>query len=123
MKKVIYIEKSIKNLARVKAIIRRFRDPSIIYINRYTEVFNKKNQNFSLQKKNPAVILAKKQGNFLLKTPESYTIGRKNNYYFSYMYNCIFDCRYCFLQGLYNSSNFVIFINYEDYFNEIGLLD
>ena len=123
MKKVIYKEKSIKNLARVKAIIRRFRDPSIIYINRYTEVFNKKNQNFSLQKKNPAVILAKKQGNFLLKTPESYTIGRKNNYYFSYMYNCIFDCRYCFLQGLYNSSNFVIFINYEDYFNEIGLLD
>ena len=79
MKKVIYIEKSIKNLARVKAIIRRFRDPSIIYINRYTEVFNKKNQNFPLQKKNPAVILAKKQGNFLLKTPESYTIGRKNS--------------------------------------------
>ena len=32
------------------------------------------------------------------------------------MYNCLFDCRYCFLQGMYNSSNFVIFVNYEDFF-------
>ena len=123
MKKTIYIEKKIKNLARVKTIINRFRDPIIIYIDRYTEVFNKKNQNFAMQKINPAIILAKKQGNFLLKTPESYTIGRKNNYYFSYMYNCIFDCRYCFLQGLYHSSNFVIFVNYEDFLKEMEVLE
>ena len=25
------------------------------------------------------------------------------------MYNCIYDCRYCFLQGMYNSANFVVF--------------
>ena len=39
------------------------------------------------------------------------------------MYNCLFDCRYCFLQGMYNSSNFVIFVNYEDFFNEIRYLE
>ena len=41
MKKIIYIEKKIKNLDRVKTIINRFKDPLIIYIDRYTEVFNK----------------------------------------------------------------------------------
>ena len=123
MKKIIYIEKEIKNLPRVKNIINKFKDPLLIYIERYTEVFNRKNQNFKLQKINPAIILAKKYGNYLLKTPKTYTIGRKRNYYFSYMYNCMFDCRYCFLQGLYNSSNFLIFVNYEDFFKKINILD
>jgi len=123
MKKVIYIEKKIKNLPRVKNIINSFKDPTIIYIEKYTEVFNKKNQSFALQKINPAIILAKKKENFLIKTPDKYSIGREINYYFSYMYNCIFDCRYCFLQGLYNSSNFVIFVNYEEFLGEIAELE
>lgn len=123
MKKLIYIEKDLKNQLRVKNIIKRFKDPTLIYIDKYTEVFNKRNQNFIIQKNNPAIILAKKYGNLLLKTPKSYSIGRENNYYFSYMYNCIYDCRYCFLQGLYSSSNLVIFVNYDDFFNEIKVLD
>ena len=35
------------------------------------------------------------------------------------MYNCLFDCKYCFLQGMYSSANYVIFVNYEDYYDEI----
>ena len=30
------------------------------------------------------------------------------------MYNCIYDCRYCFLQGMYSSANFVLFVNFEE---------
>jgi spore photoproduct lyase len=123
LKKVIYIEKGIKDAPRTKSILKKFKNPIIIIIDRYSEVFNKKNQNFRLQKKNPAIIIAKKHKNFLLETPSTYSIGRRNNYYFSYMYNCLFDCRYCFLQGMYNSANFVIFINYEDFFNEVRGLD
>ena len=123
MSKIIYIEKEVENLTKSKEILKKFKDPVIIKIDRYTEVFNKKNQNFRLQKINPAIILAKKYKNFLLETPKNYSIGKKNNYYFSYMYNCLFDCRYCFLQGMYNSSNFVIFVNYEDFFNEIRYLE
>ena len=96
MKKIIYIEKEVKNSQRTKQILKKFKDPVIVIIDRYTEVFNKKNQDFGLQKINPAIILAKKHNNFLLKTPKNYSIGKKNNYYFSYMYNCLFDCRYCF---------------------------
>ena len=46
-----------------------------------------------------------------MNTPKDFTIGFKENYYFSHMLNCIYDCKYCFLQGMFNSANFVIFTN------------
>ena len=35
------------------------------------------------------------------------------------MYNCLYDCSYCFLQGMYNSANYLVFVNFDDYKNEI----
>ncbi len=35
------------------------------------------------------------------------------------MLNCLYDCRYCFLQGMYQSANYVLFVNYEDYLDKI----
>ncbi|GIT53918.1 MAG: hypothetical protein Ct9H300mP16_10780 [Pseudomonadota bacterium] len=32
------------------------------------------------------------------------------------MLNCIYDCRYCFLQGMYRSAHYVVFVNYEAFF-------
>lgn len=122
MKKIIYIENEVKKHPRTSAIINKFKDSKIIYINNYSEVFNKRNQNFNLQKKSPAIILAKKHKNFLNEIPKNFGIGSDHNYYFSYMYNCVFDCKYCFLQGLYSSANYVIFINYEDFINEIKIV-
>ena len=119
MKKIIYIENEIKKNQRVDKILSKYSNYEVVYIEKYTEVFNKKNQNFNLQKTNPSILIAKKNKNFLNKIPAKYSIGNKKNFYFSYMYNCPFDCKYCFLQGHYNSANYVIFINYEDYFAEI----
>ncbi len=36
-------------------------------------------------------------------------------YYFSHMLNCLYDCRYCFLQGMMQSANYILFVNYEDF--------
>ncbi len=33
--------------------------------------------------------------------------------------NCIFDCEYCYLKGMYPSANIVFFVNIEDTFEEI----
>ena len=87
---------------------------------RYGEVFNPKKQNFRLQKIKPALIIARKHGNFILDAPKGFGIGGRKNYYFSHMLNCIYDCRYCFLQGMYRSANYVLFVNYEDFQNEIN---
>ena len=35
------------------------------------------------------------------------------------MLNCLYDCRYCFLQGMYSSANYVLFVNYEDFLKDI----
>jgi len=38
------------------------------------------------------------------------------------MLNCIYDCRYCFLQGMYRSANYLLFVNYEDFARQIEVL-
>ena len=115
----LYIESAISEHTRVAAIRRRFPEARVIECERYGEVFNRKAQNFRLQKQRPALILAHKHQKFVLPAPPGYGIGSRHNYYFSHMLNCLYDCRYCFLQGMYQSANYVLFVNYEDFQQEI----
>lgn len=113
----LYIEQAIATHPRVREIGSRFPNANQVMCERYGAVFNRKSQNFRLQKKNPSLILAHKFDNHVLTTPEGYGIGGRNNYYFSHMLNCIYDCRYCFLQGMYRSAHYVLFVNYDDFFS------
>lgn len=115
----VYIEESVKNQKITLQILERVKPKNIIYCKNYREVFNPSNQNFKLQKSKPSLILAKKYYNLLNKIPKNFGIGGQNNFYFSHMLNCIYDCRYCYLQGMFNSANFVIFVNYNDFKKEI----
>ncbi len=122
MIETIYIEENIQQHPRVLDICARFPKARKIFCARYGEVFNPKAQNFRLQKQQPALILAEKYRGFMLQAPPNYGIGAKQNYYFSHMLNCLYDCRYCFLQGMYQSANYVLFVNYEDYFADMQRL-
>ncbi|MFK8067531.1 MAG: radical SAM protein [Gammaproteobacteria bacterium] len=117
----IYIEEEIRNHPVTQKILSRFKDTTLINCERYTEVFNRNSQNFRLQKKKPSLILAKKHSGFVLKAPDDYGIDGDDsyNYYFSHMLNCIYDCRYCFLQGMYRSAHYVLFVNYDSFTNAI----
>lgn len=115
----IYIEEGIVTHPRACAIIDRFPDIPVVECSSYNEVFNRKAQDFRLQKKFPALILAAKKGKRVLPAPGEYGIGGDYNYYFSHMLNCLYDCRYCFLQGMYRSAHYVLFVNYEDFFDDI----
>ena len=115
----LYVEEEVLNHPITKRICKQYPNHPVIVCERYGEVFNKKGQNFRLQKQNPSLILAKKYSPFLLPTPEEYHIGGANNYYFSHLLNCPFDCRYCFLQGMYQSAHYVWFVNYEDFQSSI----
>ena len=119
MIETIYIEKQVANHPRTLDILARFPDARQIHCERYGEIFNRKAQSFRLQKQQPALILAKKYKGFVLPTPETYGIGAEENYYFSHMMNCLYDCRYCFLQGMYRSAHYVLFVNYEDFSKHI----
>ncbi len=119
MIETIYIEEKIRQHPRVIEIIKRFPQARTITCDRYGEVFNPKAQNFRLQKQKPALILAEKYRHFTMPAPLGYGIGANKNYYFSHMLNCLYDCRYCFLQGMYQSANYVLFVNYEEFLSEI----
>lgn len=116
---MIYIEEECMGHPVALQIQDRFPKASKTPCQRYGEIFNRKAQNFRLQKQSPSLILAKKQGSFLLPTPPSYSIGGSHNFYFSHMLNCIFDCRYCFLQGHLRSAHYVFFVNFAEVEKEI----
>ena len=112
----IYVEEAIADHPRTVEICGRFPRAARVACERYGEVFNPRSQSFRLQKKRPALILAEKHGRFVIPTPAGYGIGAERNFYFSHMLNCLYDCRYCFLQGMYRSAHYVVFVNYEDFF-------
>ncbi|NOX99396.1 MAG: DNA photolyase [Verrucomicrobia bacterium] len=110
----LYIEEEVLDHPRVRGMRERCPKAETIICERYSEVFNVKGQNFRWQKRKPSWILAKKHGRMVLPTPPEYGIGCKHNFYFSHILNCPYDCRYCFLQGMFRSAHQVWFVNYED---------
>ena len=116
---VIYIERDVATHPRVEAILGRHPRAARVYCDRYGEILNRRAQNFRLQKKRPALILARKHANHVLEAPDGYGVGGDANYYFSHALNCLYDCRYCFLQGMYRSAHYVVFVNFEDYLEAI----
>jgi spore photoproduct lyase len=115
----VYIEAEVRNHPRTLRLLKRLPRLPVVEIEHYGEVFNPRAQNFRLQKKNPAIIIAHKNKGQVLATPEGYGLGGDHNYYFSHMLNCIYDCRYCFLQGMYQSAHQILFVNYEDFGEQI----
>ncbi|MEM9601799.1 MAG: spore photoproduct lyase family protein [Pseudomonadota bacterium] len=120
MIETVYVEAAVRDHPRTREVLARLPRASVHTIERYGELFNRKRQNFRLQKQQPALILARKHDNWVLPAPPDYSIGGEHNYYFSHLLNCVYDCRYCFLQGMFRSANYVLFVNYEDFFDAIG---
>jgi spore photoproduct lyase len=109
----IYLEEEAARHPRVRELLDRYSRALVVPVAHYGEVFNRRRQSFRLQKRKPSLILAEKRGNLVLPAP--YGIGGDRNFYFSHVLNCLYDCRYCFLQGMYRSAHYVLFVNYEDF--------
>lgn len=115
-----YVEKEVKDHFRTKKILEKFSKKRIVFIDKYTEIFNRNNQNYLLQKNHPSFILAKKRGTFVQRIKSESGLGSLHNFYFSPLLNCPFDCQYCFLKGLYRSAFYLFFVNIEEFQEEIG---
>ena len=115
----IYFESEVRDHPRTRNILERYRDLPHIECERFGQIFNRKAQNFRMQKQYPALILARKHGRKVLPAPAGYGFEAGQSHYFSHMLNCIYDCRYCFLQGMYRSAHCVLFVNFEDFADSI----
>ncbi len=123
----IYVEERIlqnpKHRHRAEGIIKHFPDAEIIKIKHYKDVFNRHKQNYVRQHVSQALVLAVKQGNLVYPGAQvCQSMGNEHFYYASCMMNCLFDCEYCYLKGMYPSGNMVIFMNLEDIFSEVESL-
>lgn len=116
----IYVETKAFSYPQTETILKRFSSSVQIEISHYKDVFNRCHQSFSLQKMAPALILACKEDNFVYSgAPVCQNFDHPYFYYTSCVMNCIFDCEYCYLQGMYPSANLVVFVNLEDIFKEV----
>lgn len=123
----IYIEKEISEnplwKKRAEQILQHFPRATCIPIEHYKDVFNRRHQNYPAQHRTQALILAVKHGNLVYPgAAVCQSMGNTHFYYASSMMNCLFDCEYCYLKGMYPSGNLVIFLNLEDIFAEVERL-
>lgn len=116
----IYVEKNVKNDFITKKIISKFDNSKIIYIDDYKRIFSGFDQNFSIQKKSQKLILAEKKDNFIYNGSKMcHDFDNSSFFYTNNIINCLYDCKYCYLGGMYPSSNIVIFVNLKDFFKRI----
>lgn len=116
----IYVEREAMNDALTVSIRTRLPHATLVEIENYQDVFNRPRQSWRDQKESLKLILARKYGSFLLEgSPVTPHFGFSHFYYTTPVMNCVYDCGYCFLQGLYRSPNIVAFTNPESFFDAV----
>jgi len=116
----VYVEKEIKDNPEAVRILSEFKNSEIIEINDCKDVFFRKNQNVMLQHKSRQLVIATQHAQMLYPgAPVCQSFGNEHFYYTSCVKNCIFDCEYCYLKGMYPSGNVVVYADLDRIFNEV----
>ncbi|MDR1558829.1 MAG: radical SAM protein [Clostridiales bacterium] len=111
----IYAEEEVWGYPAAQRIRAAFPDSVYIPVRHYKDVFCGNRQDFNLQKRSPKLILAVKRGaQYYSGSGMCDRFGHDRFFYTSDIMNCLYDCEYCYLRGIYPSANVVIFVNQED---------
>ena len=113
----VYVERAVRDHPRTQRLLARFPKSRIVEVEDYQNVFGRGGQDFWRQKASTQLILAAKKESFLYAGNAFQQLGMAPNFcYNACVLNCPYDCHYCYLQGLYVSANWVVFVNLEDFF-------
>lgn len=116
----IYIEEEVWEHPRTREIVEHFPHAVKVPISHYQDIFNRTHQDYRIQKDSRALIIAAKHGKRIYHgAPVCQNFDEEYFYYCCTALNCIYDCSYCWLKGMYPSANIVVFVNLEDFFSEI----
>mgnify|MGYP000845907801 CR=1 FL=1 len=115
----IYVETEIFDHPRAKRILSHFPRAHVVLINRYMDVFGRPKQSYALQYRHQALILAAKKGEYLYAAaPVCQDFGHRF-VVSNCVLNCLYDCDYCWLKGMFSCAHIVVFVNLEDYFTAV----
>lgn len=110
----IYFESTVEDSSLAKSLRTKFPDATWIPVPDYREIFNRPRQRFQHQKGSMKLILAQKKDSLLYRgSDNAQDFGVSHFYYVTPVLNCLYNCDYCFLQGMYQSANLVVFANQE----------
>jgi spore photoproduct lyase len=111
------LEDGVERYPLTRVILDRLSSAKLVTVGNYKDIFARSGQNFQIQKQSPKLILARKKDNLIYQgSMASQDFGYKNFYYNSLLLNCVYNCDYCYLQGMYPSGNMVVFVNEEDFY-------
>ena len=112
----IYIERAAADYADTHHIRQRFPEARQIEIEHHGELFNRPRQHFQIQKRSPKLILAVARGQLLYRGSERIdSFDEGFVHYNAQIRNCLYNCEYCFLQGMHNSANILLYVNGSDF--------
>ena len=117
----IYVEREALDYPDTKAVLDKFSSAEIVTIDHYKDVFSRSGQEWRAQKKSQKLILAVRRDKFLYEgTDIAPDFGNRRFFYNALVLNCLYDCEYCYLQGMFPSANAVMFVNNHDYFKAVN---
>ena len=115
----VYVEKRAANDAVTKQILEKCRCAEPEYIEHYKDVFDDARQDASR-----SLILANNPGRRIYEgAPVCQSFGNEHFYYSPCVMNCIYDCEYCFLKGMYPGGSLCVFTDIDEIFNELDELE
>jgi len=118
----IYLENAAIGYSITDLVLSKFPKSKILKINHYKDIFNRTGQDFQTQKTSMKLILSKKPEPFIYPASDMIQeYSTPNAFYNTPLINCLYNCDYCFLQGMYQSGNLVLFVNDEDFMDAISV--
>ncbi len=117
----VYVEKRTLEDAETKRILERAGCTDPIVIEHYKDVFDRKDSEGNSER---SLILAHNPGKHLYEgAPVCQSFGNEHFYYSPGVMNCIYDCEYCFLKGMYPGRDICIFTDIGETFKELDELE
>lgn len=111
----IYVEQEISSDERTTEVVAKFPKAQVVEVEKMADVTQRRSASWSDQKRSPKLVLAKKRSDLIYPCTEvAPNFGHPNFYYAVPMQNCLYDCEYCYLQGMYTSPHLVYFVNQEE---------
>ncbi len=111
----IYVEEAAAPFPDTDRILRLLPQATVVPISDARALFNRRNQHFQAQKSNPKLILSVDHGPYLYRGSERVqSFGDHQVYYVAPIRNCVYNCEYCFLQGMHASGDLLVTVNNQD---------
>ena len=111
----LYVERELMSghyLSTTEQVIHKFPKSQLITVDNFSQIAQKRSGNWSDQKRSPKLVIARKKSDLLYPCSDvAPNFGHPNFYYAVPMQNCLYDCEYCYLQGMYSSAHLVYFVN------------